>query len=382
MNIRQIIVRGMLISLALAACAGVLGILVPGRDTVWRVVWTAAATGIACGLILAATRFIEKPQMQPSAYFASALILVEFLLTVGLIWDVPRMLGISRSSDSWGITMGLLLLGGVGGTACMRLLPQQAMRIASFAGLGIAAVGTVTSLVGTWSRSLSSGRQGDLIGIGIAILGAGVPIVLSLLGAGVDRRLWRWFGVLASALAAALITYGIWNNTDPGKPVVLALIVSVAVVVAHANASMLAALSAGQRWLRMATIAAVAVTGALISAMVYDRAESDLLSRLSAASGICAACGTIAIAILARANRRSERPDAAEGLVQMVVICPRCNKKQAVPLGDSQCQSCGLRYSIKVEEPRCPTCDYLLYGLVSDRCPECGTVIRQDVAPA
>jgi predicted amidophosphoribosyltransferase len=30
---------------------------------------------------------------------------------------------------------------------------------------------------------------------------------------------------------------------------------------------------------------------------------------------------------------------------------------------------------IKVDEPHCETCGYLLYRLKSDRCPECGTPV-------
>ena len=37
---------------------------------------------------------------------------------------------------------------------------------------------------------------------------------------------------------------------------------------------------------------------------------------------------------------------------------------------------CGLKFHIRLEEPRCPKCDYLLFMLQSDRCPECGTPVR------
>jgi len=41
----------------------------------------------------------------------------------------------------------------------------------------------------------------------------------------------------------------------------------------------------------------------------------------------------------------------------------------------TSCIECGLRFSIKMDEPRCETCGYLLYRPKSDRCPECGTPI-------
>jgi predicted amidophosphoribosyltransferase len=64
----------------------------------------------------------------------------------------------------------------------------------------------------------------------------------------------------------------------------------------------------------------------------------------------------------------------------VTVICPRCRRKTKVPPGMGSCTSCGLRIQLNIEEPRCPQCGYLVYKLVSDVCPECGTPIQQDAA--
>jgi rRNA maturation protein Nop10 len=62
-------------------------------------------------------------------------------------------------------------------------------------------------------------------------------------------------------------------------------------------------------------------------------------------------------------------------MADVTLLCPRCGKKQQVPVGQSECSGCRLRIRVQIEEPRCAQCGYLLYGLTSDRCPECGTAI-------
>ncbi|UCC31069.1 MAG: hypothetical protein JSU86_02095 [Phycisphaerales bacterium] len=79
--------------------------------------------------------------------------------------------------------------------------------------------------------------------------------------------------------------------------------------------------------------------------------------------------------VLAGINRKVNYERLSPELTEMVVTCPRCRERQSIRLGDSACTVCGLRISTRIEEPRCPRCDYLLYGLISDRRPEGGTVI-------
>jgi hypothetical protein len=157
------------------------------------------------------------------------------------------------------------------------------------------------------------------------------------------------------------------------------VVVSFAAVVAHANVCLFVPLMQGQRWVRVVTILAAAATAVLIDALVVadERGrELPMGQNLAAAAGIIASCGSLALLVLARLNRHLDRAPVLSEVRELTVICPGCHKKQTVRVGDSACPTCLLKFHIRVEEPRCPTCDYLLFMLQSDRCPECGTVVR------
>ena len=134
--------------------------------------------------------------------------------------------------------------------------------------------------------------------------------------------------------------------------------------------------ASGQHWLRLATIAAGVTTGVLLDLIIIFEIDLDgvesIPGRLTAASAILATCGSLALLILARFHRRIDLEGPGAAALQMTIVCPRCRKRQRVAVGSSTCCRCDLRLHIRVEEPRCPKCEYLLYGIESDRCPECG----------
>src|SRR4051812_33325024 len=138
MNIRRLVIRAMLVSLALAAAAGILGVLVPGRDSVWRVVMTALTTAIACGLMLGATRWIDRPAARASSLVSMAIIVVEFVLCVALIWGLGKFLPGSYDEEQIGLTMLWLALCGFPAAAFVRMSRSVAARIAGYVGIGAA----------------------------------------------------------------------------------------------------------------------------------------------------------------------------------------------------------------------------------------------------
>jgi hypothetical protein len=68
--------------------------------------------------------------------------------------------------------------------------------------------------------------------------------------------------------------------------------------------------------------------------------------------------------------------------LELTATCPRCLTSQTLPNGDSACHVCQLKFTLKVEEPTCPACGYLLFKLTSPICPECGQSLNNAAAPA
>jgi rubrerythrin len=57
--------------------------------------------------------------------------------------------------------------------------------------------------------------------------------------------------------------------------------------------------------------------------------------------------------------------------------CPRCGAACALETNtDGACPACKLSIRVEVDEPRC-SCGFLLYGLDSPACPECGAMIPE-----
>jgi len=174
----------------------------------------------------------------------------------------------------------------------------------------------------------------------------------------------------------------IWMGTGgPLGEVICSALSAVAAVATYANIVGFAPLPVTQSWLRKSCVVCAAATATAL--VLYAAYESHLLPdlpdeelvRLGSAGGILTSCGSLAMAVLARLNRGVFVEESLTPLSDVELTCPRCRTKQRLPLGDSVCSKCSLRINIRVEEPRCVTCGYLLVGAVSNRCPECGTPV-------
>jgi ssDNA-binding Zn-finger/Zn-ribbon topoisomerase 1 len=139
-------------------------------------------------------------------------------------------------------------------------------------------------------------------------------------------------------------------------------------------------LKPAQVWLRWAAFAFAFAAGTFFDYGMIRDPNDEMLWRIAAATGICAGCGTVAVAILTAFNRRM-MPVAGAGVdaKEIAVVCPVCHKKQNVAIaegiGESACAGCGMIISVRLRPPRCPACNYILLMIHSDRCPECGTAI-------
>ncbi|MEE9296044.1 MAG: hypothetical protein V3W34_13930 [Phycisphaerae bacterium] len=382
MPLRNVLLRAMLWSLAFAATTGVLAVLFQAGDLVWRVVGTGFTTALACGLMLPVSGMIDRKQSRAAGLLGMGAVIAEFLMALAVIWEAPLHVFGVYWGDEIGLTMLILAVAVVVIVYLLQLKHAQYGLFAGRLGLYVTLATFVAFMIATWvpGRVFNNDKWWET---GSAVVTLGALAAVSLIGAGCgERRDWRWAGVGASLVACAMWLFEIWigHGSDLGF-VILSVLISLAAVVAHANLTYFCPLTPGQLWVRGGAIIAGTLTAGLIDLIIIDHRfsgidlDEDLLGRLASASGIVTGCGTLALCVLARLNRKVDLESYVAELTEMTVVCPRCRKKQLVHVGDSDCAGCGLRISIRVEEPRCKQCDYLLYGLTSDRCPECGAVI-------
>jgi hypothetical protein len=373
MPVRSVLLRVLFWSLAVAAVFGACGILLGSHEAMGRVAVTSIATAFAALFLLGASSTMDKPVARPAAFLAAALIVVEYLLILGAIWETGAIFGGGPYEESLWLTIIFLGLVAVPAIAFMRMATGIAAVMAGRAGLALAVVELLMLLVVAWGQS-PWGNVEELAGW---LPLYSLLVVICLIGHGLKpRRRWRWVGVIAAGLGFLIIAYGVINEIhSDGKIVVY--ITCVAAVIAHANIVLLCPLQPAQRWLRWSTIGAGAATTLFVALATYAGQNGDgVMPRLAGASGIIAGCGTLALVILARLNRRFViSPDAMTGVSQVTLFCPVCRKKQTLALGGAPCSECRALIRVTVEEPKCATCGYSLLMLQSGICPECGTAV-------
>jgi phage FluMu protein Com len=126
---------------------------------------------------------------------------------------------------------------------------------------------------------------------------------------------------------------------------------------------------------QLATALFALVTATLFALMLW--LNDPGIPTMLAASSIALFCGVSAVLIMARFLQQPVLALDRAAISTIDLTCPRCRRRGPVDLGQSACGKCGLRFKIEVEEPRCAKCNQLLYGLTTDRCPECGTLITE-----
>lgn len=388
---RKVILRVLLWSLGLAAIVGAMAVLFGTSDVAWRVAGTSMLVAVACGLLLPLSLMIDRQKARPAGLVGVGVVVAEFILLMTLLWmpDWMSQLGSSRQFD-WALWQTVWVL-----AVCGVVAVVFARAASSIAGSWTGRVGFVLTLavfgLGTlpawWRVFVGSSSSwflfSEIEATGLALAGLGLPGVLALMGLGAGpARYWRWLGVAAALLAFVMAVVGIWGDPQGGEAIFVTVI-SVAVVVAHAIVVLQCPLKPGQGWLATGTITAAMVTGAMVDLSAFEWGGSLLpTGRLGGAAGVFAACGTLALFVLARINRGVNFESLPHVLADIVLACPRCRRKQTLPLGGSACSACGLRITIQVEEPRCRKCGYLLYKLTSDACPECGETVPAAAATA
>ncbi len=374
-ELRKLVLKVLLWSLAFAAAAGVLAVLVTS-DVIWRVMGTGFLTAGGALLTLPFSLMVDRPKSRSAGLLGIAAVVVEFILILMLIWEADRVLPGRRVDEQLLITTGVVAGSAVAAMVFLLAVQRPDARLAGWVGLGVTVAFFLAAMTATWVPL----RWDEEWWFSAATVAAfGLLSVAALVGVGSgDRRHWRWLGVAASVVAAVLLLTEIWARGVDDK--IVSLFVAVSIYIAYANLVARVPLTPGQRWLRGTTLAAGAATAILSELIVFDVGD-DIVMRLDGAASILTACGTLALAVLARLNRRVDFDSRQRELLRITLFCPRCRRKQTIELGGSACKACGLRIEVQTEEPRCRQCGYLLYKLTSDTCPECGTPIHHDAPP-
>ncbi|MGB2985249.1 MAG: hypothetical protein WBE26_05145 [Phycisphaerae bacterium] len=388
MPLRTILLQVMLWSLAVAAATGVLAVLSLRGALPWRIVGTGLTTAFACALMLPVSALVDREKSRAAGLLGMAGVILEFVMALMLIWEAPRHLLGKSWDDEIALTMVLFGLAALLVMSLTGLQQRPYGFVAARVGMVVTLATFVACLLAIWVPRRFHINEDWWETSGALFVFGGLATVCLVGGGRSDRRSWRWAGIVASIVACAMCLVEIWigAGTDLGF-VMFCAFSSVAAVVGHANLCLMCPLTRDQRWVGGGTIAAAILTACLVDAIIADERLfhynlDDVLGRLAAAAGIVTGCGTMALCVLARINRKVDFEPLSSELTEMTVVCPRCRKKQPIKVGDSSCVACKLRISIRIEEPRCPKCDYLLYGLVTDRCPECGTPIGTKSEPA
>ena len=344
---RKVLLRIVFWALGLAACFGAAGVIFAGHDTLWRIVGTCAATAAGAFLVLATSRQLDREATWVPGAMMISLILTEYLGALGLIWNLFR-----RAEEPAALTMLCLVATAIPAIGFAAIIRRPDAALSARVGLVASSVVFGLLTVGTWSRWLGQprGERWQLLGLFLAIFA--LLAVVCLIGSGTDGRHWRWLGVAAAGTAFACSVYGIIFDIHETSTFFVC-VVSVAAVVAHANAMAWCPLKPAQRWLLWGTIGAGIATGAFVDLERMTRPwQEELLGRLAGATAIIGGCGTLALLILARINqRRVPAAVTVADLREVKLTCPRCRTKQTIAIGSGQCDACGLIIQLRVQAP-------------------------------
>ena len=117
-----------------------------------------------------------------------------------------------------------------------------------------------------------------------------------------------------------------------------------------------------------------------IAEMVVNAIGEQWFFRIVAASAVVIGAGTLAQPVLIRIAGAAPQESAIRGRRAKVALgCPRCGTQCELETNtDAKCAACQLAIRGEVDEPRC-VCGYLLFGLETSTCPECGAAVPESL---
>jgi hypothetical protein len=357
MNLRRVLLRVMLISLAVAAVVGAASVLILPAGEVWRIFGTGILTAAGCGILLPVSLLTDKPKSRAAGLLGMGIILLEYLLGLSLIWASAADMGDALLEQLAFVTLFLPVVG-VPAVVLMRIAGTEVGRWAGRVGVGLMGAEFILLMLAVRMDVVRSSDDRGAATAGVCAIFFPL-LIMSLAGLGAaPGALWRWPAILGSCAALGVSLVGIWQKVED-HPGAFALLVSIPTVLAYFNVAMLCPLKSGQIWARWVAILSVAATALCVDLGVWFNAggDAELFGRLAAATGIIAGCATLALAIFAALNRKIERPAITVKEVTAVdLVCPMCGKRQMIATGGASCVGCGLRIVIQVEQAQCAKC--------------------------
>jgi hypothetical protein len=352
----------MLWSLGATALTGVAAIFTQGHEVLWRLLGTGATTTVAAALMWPLTRTAEKPTTRLAGLVGMSAVLIEFFLLLVLIWEGLFLQKFGQDFEILGWAALFLPMTASPAVVFLLFFNHPAGWLASRVGAGAAAVTFVELMIGSWNSQSGFIRtpRGDWGEAASVTALFGILGVACLAGT-LRQRPWRWAGVLASSYCWLIASIHALQGGDSeiGRSV-FTVIATLAAVVAYLNLFSMPSLAPQHEIFRLITFIIAVGTALLIDTLMvlsihapYPGVEFlDLLGRLAAAAGIVTACGTVAIMILALINMRHMTPEPYLALswVDMEIVCPACERRQKVALGESACCECQLPFSIRIGE--------------------------------
>lgn len=257
------------------------------------------------------------------------------------------------------------------------------------ASLGFATLMGILVVLGGM-RSESAGRVAlTALTIGFTSLGGFVSAML------LDKRrflLAGWAGMVAAGAAGLLCFIMIWwgeeisRTLSPGGGYpreqwifqLLGTAIAVGVglpLIAALLTPRLTKFAQGIQFITVGVILLAMLSGCVLIWTAGDRGTSESLAKTWGVLAILSLAGSIATSALARSSGNKSDDELVEAATKLTIFCPRCLTKQDLPVGDSACIHCRLKFKIEVEEPRCGKCGYILRGLTRPICPECGETL-------
>ena len=384
MDYRKIAIRVLVISLSIAALAGVLVLVLPSATLlIAKLIGTAVTTALAAALLLLAIKALESTPFRPLGGTLGILTCFVYLCAVGAMWsdsiaylknlDISSRLFITAIATAG---CGILMLIG---TACMA---KKRTFIAGTTFFTIWLLVICAWLSTIWIFSFNTPYSQTFIYSIVPIQNYSPIFAILLLHRNAYfKTIGLIFAITSCILVqATLIATGGEIAASPNLFIIALVTAWLSSTMAVWNLITLRRATFALPKCELATALLVALALALFCVLIWY-AESigsqtktpELLIRISTSFGILASTSLLGLLI-----GRNIRGNAfLRGCTRALhATCPRCNNHLLLHQGKSCCATCGLSFKLQMEASGCRSCQYDLSGLKDkNACPECGEPI-------